>query len=147
MHIVDLFHTKIYKKIWSFLSYETFYHTIFIFTLFIVLGYLGLTIMRKPKKKNGFQLDIRNFSDQPIGYRINNISVIGNRNDSEQYLIQMEWKEVNARMENFIQTRCILSLHSLELLPLFIGIQKRSIPDNQNRNITNNFFLFNFEKK
>lgn len=147
MHIVNVFHTsKIYKKILSFLSYETFYQTIFIFTLFIVLCYLGLTIMRKPKK-NGFQLDIRNFSDHPIGYRINNISVIGNRNDSEHYLIQMQWKEVNARMENFIQTRCILSLHRLELVPLFIGIQKRSIPDNQNRNITNNFFLFNFEKK
>ena len=74
LHIVDFFHTsKIYKKIWSFLSYETFYQTIFIFTLFIILGYLGLTIIRKPKKKNGFQLDIRNFSDHPVGYRINNI--------------------------------------------------------------------------
>ena len=41
-------------------------------------------------------------------------------------------------MKNVIQTRCILSLHSLELVPLFIGIQKRSIPDNQ---IIISFFL------
>lgn len=92
-------------------------------------------------------MDIRNFSDHPIGYRINNISVIENRNNSEPYLIQMQRKEVNARMENFIQIRCILSLLSLELVPLFIGIQKRSTPDNQNRILTNNFFLFNFDKK
>ena len=65
---------------------------IFILTLFMVRYHLGLKIMRKQKKKR-FQLDIR-YSlfvfGPPNSLPEHNISVVGNRNYSEPYLIPMQ---------------------------------------------------------
>ena len=68
------------------MSYEFFYQRIFIFTLFMVLCYLGLTINRKQKTDFGWTAVI--FSDQPLPE--NNISGI-QTGTMDPYLIPMQW--------------------------------------------------------
>ena len=67
------------------MSYEFFYQRIFIFNLFMVLCYLGLTIIRKQKTYFRWTADI--FSDQPLPE--NNISGIQTET-VDPYLIPMQ---------------------------------------------------------